>query len=63
MSYKKWATILTGIVCIMLAFSGSLIYPLTGWGLLEIIAYEFVLILLTYGILRLVYNRALLEQT
>lgn len=62
MSYMKWATVFTGLVCVALALWGSLSYPLTGWSVLEIIAYEFVLVLSTYGILRLVYNRAILDQ-
>ena len=62
MSYQKWATILTGLLCIVLGIIGSLMYPLTEWGILEILGYEVMLFLLTYGILRLVYNRALSQQ-
>ncbi|TFF96909.1 hypothetical protein EU546_00235 [Candidatus Thorarchaeota archaeon] len=62
MSRVKWATILTGAICVLLALWGALIYPLSGWGILEVLAYEFILLLLLYGVFRLVYNRAILDQ-
>jgi hypothetical protein len=62
MSRVKWITILTGAICVFLALWGGLSYPLSGWGLLQVIAYESILLLLIYGVLRLVYNRAILDQ-
>lgn len=62
MSQMKWAAVFTGVVCLALALWGALSYPLTGWNLLEIAVYEFVLLVVIYGVLRLVYNRAILDQ-
>jgi hypothetical protein len=62
MSYEKWTTVLTGVICAALALWGGFSYPLTGWSILEVAAYEVALLLLTYGILRLVYNRAIVSK-
>jgi hypothetical protein len=62
MSYRKWTTALTGVICVALALWGGFCYPLTGWSILEVIGYEVALLLLTYGILRLVYSRAIVSK-
>lgn len=58
---SKWATITVGIICAAIALFSATLYPVNSWGLLELIAYEGILLLLLFGILRLVYQRALVE--
>jgi len=62
MSLKlKWILYLVAIICCFLAIVGGLSYPLINQGLLEIMMYEAVVFLVTFGILLLVYKRALPE--
>ncbi|RLI57016.1 MAG: hypothetical protein DRP09_04540 [Candidatus Thorarchaeota archaeon] len=60
-SYTKWATVAVGVVCAVIALLSATLYPVNTWGILEVIAYEGVLLLLIYGILRLVYARGLVR--
>jgi amino acid transporter len=55
----KWATIAVALICAALALYSATLYPVNSWGLLELIAYEGILLLLLFGVLYLVYNRAL----
>jgi hypothetical protein len=57
----QWILYLVAIICCFLALLGGLSYPLINQGLLEIIMYEAVVLLVTFGILLLVYKRALPE--
>lgn len=55
----KWATITVGLICAAIALFSATLYPVNTWGILELVAYEGILLLLLYGILRLIYQRAL----
>ena len=48
---------IVGILCIALAFSGALMYPLNTYNILWIILYEMTVILGGIGILYILYSR------
>ena len=56
---REWILVITLIVCIALGFTGALMYPLNEQGILVIVLYEILLILVTFGILRLIQKRGL----
>jgi len=56
---REWILAVTMIVCIVLGLIGALMYPLNEQNILIIILYELMLILVTYGILRLIQKRGL----
>ena len=58
---SKWATITVGLICAAISLFSATLYPVNTWGILELIAYEGILLLLLFGILFLVYRRALTE--
>ncbi|MFW9966616.1 MAG: hypothetical protein ACFFEA_05625 [Candidatus Thorarchaeota archaeon] len=58
---SQWILYLVAIICCFLAIVGGLSYPLINQGFLEIIMYEALVFLVTFGILFLVYKRALPE--
>jgi hypothetical protein len=53
----QWIFYLVAIICCGLALVGGLSYPLVNQGFLNIIAYEAVVILVTSGLLLLVYKK------
>ena len=55
----QWIFYLVAIVCCVLALVGGLSYPLVNQGLLNIIAYEAAVILVTFGLLLLIYKKGL----
>lgn len=55
----QWILYLVAIICCVLALVGGLSYPLVNQGLLNIIAYEAAVILVTLGLLLLVYKKGL----
>jgi hypothetical protein len=56
---REWILIVTMVVCIALGFVGVLMYPLNEQNILVIILYESLLLLVTFGILRLIQKRGL----
>ena len=56
---REWIVIFGWVICIGLALTGSMYYPLAGQGVLAVLAYETVVIFLTTGITLLVYKKAL----
>ncbi|MFW9910845.1 MAG: hypothetical protein ACFFEU_00090 [Candidatus Thorarchaeota archaeon] len=56
---SQWIIYLVAIICCLLAFVGGLSYPLVNQGLLNIIAYEAAVILVTFGLLLLIHKKGL----
>jgi hypothetical protein len=56
---REWILAITFVVCIVLGSLGALMYPLNEQGILVILLYEFLLILVVFGILRLIQKRGL----
>ena len=56
---REWILVVTMAVCILLGLIGALMYPLNEQSILVILGYEGLLILGTFGILRLIQKRAL----
>jgi hypothetical protein len=59
--HRKWFFVLAGLVCIVLALAGGILYPPTSWGILTPTLYVSVIVLFSLGILRLVYLRGFPE--
>ncbi|MHA1938660.1 MAG: hypothetical protein ACW97O_10670 [Candidatus Thorarchaeota archaeon] len=55
----QWILYLVAIICCFLALLGGLSYPLVNQGLPNIIVYEAAVLLVTFGILLLVYKKGL----
>ncbi|MCK5239002.1 MAG: hypothetical protein KAR33_05605, partial [Candidatus Thorarchaeota archaeon] len=56
---REWILIITMAICMALGLVGALMYPLNEQSILVILGYEGLLILGTFGILRLIQKRAL----
>ncbi|MFX1484850.1 MAG: hypothetical protein ACFFCP_16860 [Promethearchaeota archaeon] len=56
---REWILVVTMIVCAVLGFAGALLYPLNEQNILVIVLYESLLLLITFGILRLIQKRGL----
>jgi hypothetical protein len=59
--HRKWLFYLAGLVCIVLATVGGIMYPPTPWGIFTPIIYVSIIVLSTIGILRLIYLRGFPE--
>lgn len=59
---SQWILYLVAIACCILALIGGLSYPLVNQGLLNIIMYEAAVLLVTFGILLLIYKKGLPES-
>ena len=58
---SQWILYIVAIACCLFALVGGLSYPLVRQGLLNIIMYEAVVLLVTFGILFLIYKKGLPE--
>ena len=56
---SQWILYVVAITCCLLALVGGLSFPLVNQGLLNIIMYEAMVLLVTFGLLLLIYKKAL----
>lgn len=56
---REWILVVAFVVCSLLGLIGAFMYPLNEQGILVVVAYEILLILLVFGILRLIQKRGL----
>ena len=60
--HRKWLFYLIGLVCIILAVIGGIMYPPTPWGIVTPILYVSIIIFSTAVLLRLIYVKGLPKQ-
>jgi hypothetical protein len=59
---RYWILVITAIICIALAITGALFYPLNTQPIPYLVAYELLTILFILGIMKLIYERGLPEE-
>ncbi|MFW9849104.1 MAG: hypothetical protein ACFFF4_08185 [Candidatus Thorarchaeota archaeon] len=56
---REWILKITFVICVLLGLIGVFLYPLNEQGILVVVFYEGLMVLVTFGILRLIQKRGL----
>ena len=59
---RKFLFIFAGLVCIVLAIIGGIMYPPTSWGIITPVAYVLLVSSCSIALLRLIYVKGLPKQ-
>ena len=59
---RNWILIIAAVICVGLAIAGALMYPLNARGIFEILLFEISVIVVIFGLFRLIYDRGLPDE-
>jgi len=59
---RYWILIIAAVICVGLAIAGGLMYPLNACGIFEILLFEISVIIVIFGLIRLIYDRGLPDE-
>ena len=59
---RYWILIIAAVICVGLAIAGGLMYPLNARGIFEILLFEISVIIVIFGLFRLIYDRGLPDE-
>ena len=59
---RYWILIIAAVICVGLTIAGGLMYPLNARGIFEIIIFEIGVLIVIFGLFRLIYARGLPDE-
>ncbi|MHA1576858.1 MAG: hypothetical protein ACTSU3_05810 [Candidatus Thorarchaeota archaeon] len=59
---RYWILVIAAIACVALTIAGGFMYPLNAQGIFEIIIFEIAVLIVIFGLFRLIYARGLPDE-